>query len=89
MTSCDTGITVYFACPHCSAVYGAAQTHSAEECLGEFYCNACATPVHVWGGDYDFSQWHALSNQTHRKRQAREQRLRANLSKFEQRAHHS
>jgi hypothetical protein len=89
MTSSDTGITVYFACPHCSAVYGAAQMQSAENCPGEFYCNACATPVHVWDGAYHFSQWHAAGNQPPRKREALARRRRGrSFSKFGQPANY-
>jgi hypothetical protein len=39
LTSSDTSITVNFACPHCSAVYGAAQSQSPEDCAGECYCS--------------------------------------------------
>jgi hypothetical protein len=57
----DTPVTVHFSCPHCLAVYRAAQERTAEKRPGEFYCGSCGTPIHEWTGFYVFSNWNAVT----------------------------
>jgi predicted RNA-binding Zn-ribbon protein involved in translation (DUF1610 family) len=48
-------LTVYFACPHCGALFTATQEHHPG--AGTFECTHCGWLVHEWSGPYNFIDW--------------------------------
>jgi hypothetical protein len=52
-------LTVHFACPHCGALFTAAQEHQPG--AGTFECTQFGWLVHEWSGPYNFIDWERAS----------------------------